>query len=74
MKTVSFKVTDDISEYLNSKANKSEYIRQLVIADMHKKDISEERLKEIIRDVIAGREFKESVNDLTNEIDIILSM
>ena len=73
MKIVSFKVTDDISKHLGSKANKSEYLRRLIYDDMKSIDLIEKRLRNVICEYLGhcGQEHKEDISD---EIDSILNM
>ncbi len=73
MKIVSFKVTDDISKHLNSKANKSEYLRRLIYDDMNNTLTAEKRLEKVLREYFGHckQEYEENISD---EIDSILNM
>lgn len=73
MKVVSFKVTDDISKHLNSKANKSEYLRRLIYDDMNNTLTAEKRLEKILREYF-GHCKQEHKEDISDEIDSILNM
>ncbi len=73
MKIVSFKVTDDISNYLKTKANKSEYLRRLIYDDMNNTHITETRLVQIICEYL-GHYRQENREDISDDIDSILNM
>ncbi len=73
MKVVSFKVTDDISNYLKTKANKSEYLRRLISDDINNTGLTETRLVQIICEYLGHRR-PEHEEDISDEIDSILNM
>lgn len=72
-KIVSFKATDDILQHLKTKANVSEYIRQLILEDMNF-GIMERRIRNIIREYLDNSRPEENEDDISNEIDLILNM
>lgn len=73
MRIISFKATDEISKHLDTKANKSEYLRRLIYDDMNSTHITETRLRQIIGEFV-GHCKPEYREDISNEIDSILNM